>query len=119
MRKDLERVPVVDEAVIQRLRALRDQVARPGEDVLGELLALFVNDTAVRLQTIRAALASGDAEGRRLAAHALKGSAGNVGARRVAELAAHVEKNPATPADIDALEEEVAAAVQVLEERMR
>lgn len=118
MTVDLTQIPVVDDVVIGRLRTLRDQVARPGEDVLGELLSLFVNDTRVRIAAIRTAIADQNGETRRQAAHALKGSAGNVGARRVAELAAYVEKNAATPADVDRLEEEVVVAVAALEKRL-
>jgi HPt (histidine-containing phosphotransfer) domain-containing protein len=114
MSDDDSGTPVIDDVVIARLFQLRDQVARPGEDVLGELLDLFVQDTRVRLATIRSALASGDAEARRLAAHALKGSAGNVGASRVARLAASVEKGGATAAQVDDLENEATRAIEAL-----
>lgn len=115
---DLQQVPVVDDVVIERLRALRDQVARPGEDVLGELLALFVNDTRVRIRAIRTALAEDNGEARRQAAHALKGSAGNVGARRVAEVAAFLEKGAPVAADVDLLEGEVESAIAALRLRL-
>src|SRR4051812_18827090 len=102
---DVFEAPVVDDVVVARLRLLRDQVARPGEDVLGELLGLFERDAKVRMDAIIAAVsaehvatelarpldATRAMEARRQAAHALKGSAGNVGAARVAALAAHVE----------------------------
>ncbi len=110
--------PVVDDVVVARLLTLRDQVARPGEDVLGELLTLFERDSVVRIAAIRAALAAGDVEERRNAAHALKGSAGNVGARRVAALAARIEGNVAADADADRLESEVAAALVALKARL-
>ena len=116
---DLDHVPVVDDVVVERLRALRDQVAQPGEDVLGELLSLFTRDTQTRVVALRAAVPEGRTDDRRSAAHALKGSAANIGAPRVAALAAHVEKNDVTGADIDRLEREVAEAVGVLGARLR
>ena len=112
---DFRTVDVVDEAVVGRLLTLRDQVARPGEDVLGDLLSLFERDTRLRI----AALRTGDVEERRSAAHALKGSAGNVGAQRVAALAAFLEKNAAGPAIFDELEAEVAVALVALRGRLR
>src|SRR5205823_10755726 len=83
-------VDVVDDVVVRRLLTLRDQVAKPGEDVLGELLQLFERDSRVRLLALKDALAARDSGARKSAAHALKGSAGNVGARRVAAIAAHI-----------------------------
>src|SRR5262249_915544 len=91
---DFSSVPVVDDVVVARLLALRDQVAKPGEDVLGELLTLFERDPATRIDALKAAIAAGDLEAKKNAAHALKGAAGNIGAQRVAAWAAHVEKAP-------------------------
>ena len=111
-------IPVVDDVVVARLRLLRDQVARPGEDVLGELLALFERDALLRLHAIAEAIRAGSSEGRRQAAHALKGSAGNVGAARVAALAAHVENNPCLADVVARLEQEIAVAVAALRLRL-
>src|ERR1051325_828999 len=89
---DFSTVPVVDDVVVSRLLALRDQVAKPGEDVLGELLVLFERDSVTRLEALHQALAARDADAKKNAAHALKGAASNIGAARVAAWAAHVEK---------------------------
>ncbi|HEY4222877.1 MAG TPA: Hpt domain-containing protein [Myxococcota bacterium] len=119
MSLDFAHVPIVDDVVIKRLFALRDQVARPGEDVLGELLVLFDRDSKARVSTLRDSAIAAE---RKNAAHALKGAAGNVGAARVAAMAAHVEKNPAVGACdsalIDALEAEIKAAIVALAARM-
>jgi HPt (histidine-containing phosphotransfer) domain-containing protein len=106
--------PIVDDVVVQRLLALRDAVAKPGEDVLGDLLRLFERDSQTRLATLRAAVANADGEGRKNAAHALKGSAGNVGAKRVAVIAAHVEKHDVDASTIERLACEVEAAFAAL-----
>jgi HPt (histidine-containing phosphotransfer) domain-containing protein len=120
-------LPIVDEIAVKRLRQLRDQVAKPGEDVLGELLGLFERDARVRVDAIRAAVALGTgalgtgaaaAEARRQAAHALKGAAGNIGAARVAATAGHVEKNEIDEAVVDLLRDEVEAALQALRSRL-
>lgn len=114
-------VPIVDEIAVNRLRQLRDQVARPGEDVLGELLGLFERDARARVAALRATLVEGGAaapEARRQAAHALKGAAGNIGAARVAATAAHVEKNDVAADVIDLLNQEVEAALVALRARL-
>jgi HPt (histidine-containing phosphotransfer) domain-containing protein len=111
-------VSIVDDVVIQRLLALRDAVAKPGEDVLGDLLRLFARDSDTRLAMLRAALAAKDEEGRKNAAHALKGAAGNVGAKRVAAIAAHVEKHAVDEALLTLLAAEVDAALAALGARL-
>lgn len=115
-------VPVVDEIAVKRLLQLRDQVARPGEDVLGELLNLFERDAIVRIAALRSALgdvdAAASAEARRQAAHALKGAAGNIGAARVALTAARIERNEVDLAVVDLLQREVATALQALRTRL-
>lgn len=102
---------------MRRLRQLRDQVARPGEDVLGELLGLFARDARLRVEALRASLAMGGPEGaeaRRQAAHALKGASANIGAARVAATAAHMEKNEIDAAVVELLHQEVEAALPAL-----
>lgn len=119
MTLDLDEVPALDEDIVTRLRTLRDQVSLSGEDVLGDLLALFQRDGALRADAIREALVTQDPEARRKAAHSLKGSAGNMGARRVALLAQHAERVDATLADVDRLECELQRAVALLSQRLR
>lgn len=58
------------------------QLSPPGgPDLLDEVLHLFASDAPVRLAAVTSALDAGDAEGAGRAAHALKGAAGNIGAR--------------------------------------
>ncbi len=80
---------VLDPAVIAGLRELR-QPNQP--DPLTELGALFFKDANSRLQKMQAALAAKDVPGLTYAAHTLKGSASNLGARRLAALCANLEK---------------------------
>lgn len=73
-------VPVLDPAVVSGLR----QLTPPGEpDVLAEVLNLFLVEVPPRLDRLRNAWASGNIEEVRRVAHSLKGSAGNIGARRL------------------------------------
>jgi CheY-like chemotaxis protein len=71
------------------LAYLRDAVG--DEDLVREVVELFCEDAVIRVADLEGALASGDAEVLRRAAHALKGSAANVGASEVSRLAHRVE----------------------------
>lgn len=79
----------LDRAQIQDLIAL-DQEGAPG--VLAELVDLFVADSAQRLAVLRDAAAHGDADRLEAEAHRLRGSALMVGARRVADVCADLER---------------------------
>ena len=79
---------VLDRTVIDMLR----QLTPPGEpDVLVEVLTLFLNEFPSRLDKLRNAQASGDIQEVQRAAHSMKGSAGNIGARALFDACRHVE----------------------------
>ncbi|HET7478895.1 MAG TPA: response regulator, partial [Rubrobacteraceae bacterium] len=81
--------PPLDDAVLSALRELQEE----GEpDIIAELAGLFVEDTVERLGTLREAIEAGDAAGVERAAHALKGSSGNMGARGLSERSARLEE---------------------------
>ena len=76
----MEQRPALDPAVLDTLRKLTP----PGEpDVLTEVLKLFLDEVPLRVERLRNAWAAGNIEEVRRAAHSLKGSAGNIGARRL------------------------------------
>ena len=80
--------PAVDPAVFESLRALREA----GEpDPAAELIDLFLADTPSRLNAMGAAVRDSSASGLRVSAHSLKGTASNLGARRLAALCALLE----------------------------
>jgi HPt (histidine-containing phosphotransfer) domain-containing protein len=56
-----------------------------------EVIAVFQSDTEKRIQRIRTALAAADAPQVRAEAHAIKGSAGQVGAMHVSGLCRQIE----------------------------
>ena len=84
---------VLDQTVIAGLKELRE----PGQpDPLAELIELFLRDTRPRLRKMEAALAGKDVLALVAAAHSLKGSASNLGARRLASLCANLEREAKT-----------------------
>ena len=81
--------PVLDSTVIDALRALTP----PGEpDVLVEVLNLFLVEMPPRMLRLRNAWAAGDIQEAQRTAHSLKGSAGNIGARRLFEVCSQLEE---------------------------
>ena len=80
---------VLDRTVINGLKELRE----PGQpDPLRELVELFFRDAEPRLKQMEAAATAGDMPKVAAAAHTLKGSASNLGARRLSALCAALEK---------------------------
>ncbi|HVB81448.1 MAG TPA: Hpt domain-containing protein [Candidatus Binataceae bacterium] len=75
----------VDREVIQNLR---DE----GENLLSELVEMFIVEVPGQLATLEAALAKDDAGATRLTAHTLKGTGGNFGAARMLALATALEE---------------------------
>jgi two-component system, sensor histidine kinase and response regulator len=60
-------------------------------DILAQLIELFGQDSPRLMGEVRSAIARGDAKALRLAAHALRGSAGYFGATAACESAARLE----------------------------
>jgi HPt (histidine-containing phosphotransfer) domain-containing protein len=90
---------LVDE---DRMRVFRDDYP----EIVEQLVDLFVDSTPPLLADLRRAAEDGDAEAVRRSAHKLKGSCQNIGAARLAGLAAAIEKGEsAPPFDADGLEE--------------
>jgi two-component system, sensor histidine kinase and response regulator len=79
----------LDRTIINGLMELRE----PGQpDPLHELIELFLKDAQPRLQEMEAAASAGDLPKLAAATHTLKGSASNLGARRLAAFCATLEK---------------------------
>jgi two-component system, sensor histidine kinase and response regulator len=82
-------IPSLDHDVLDGLREMQG-VGEP--DLLAELVEIFREDASARLRSLREALERIDAESVKQTAHALKGSAANLGARRMAHIAARIEE---------------------------
>lgn len=88
MRQAIGNGEVLDARVLARLR----EYQLPGEpDFLAHLVSIFLDDLSLRLERIRNAQTQGDLETLRLAAHALKGASGELGAKRLQVLCAKLE----------------------------
>ncbi|HEY4442082.1 MAG TPA: Hpt domain-containing protein [Candidatus Elarobacter sp.] len=59
---------------------------------IAELLEMAMETGRKHQRALAEAIANGDAEGVRRAAHSIKGSSGNIGANRVMEVAAELEQ---------------------------
>lgn len=81
--------PVLDRAVLDSLREL----TAPGEpDVLTEVLQMFLQEVPARIARLRNAWTAGDIQEMYRAAHSLKGSAGNIGAQRLFDVAKQLDE---------------------------
>jgi two-component system, sensor histidine kinase and response regulator len=79
--------PPVDPAALQSLALAADD----GEDFLGELIRVFLQDLDTRLAAMKSGLQAGDASCVLQAAHALKGSGGHFGAKPLMSLCREIE----------------------------
>jgi two-component system, sensor histidine kinase and response regulator len=81
--------PPFDPGALDRIRALQ----RPGApDLVTKLIDLYLQSTPDWLGRLRDAVAAGDAEALRQAAHGLKSSSGNLGAQPLAALCKTLEE---------------------------
>ncbi len=110
--------PPLDPEVIETLRSLQGE----GEpDLVAELAGMFLDDATLRLEELRDAIGEADAGRVRGVAHSLKGSSGNMGATRVHEVCAELERAgesgdlAAAPRLLERLEGELALARPALE----
>jgi two-component system sensor histidine kinase/response regulator len=78
--------PDLDPTALARLRRVG------GEQLVQQLVALFLESTPQRLAVARTGEQQGNREAVIRAMHALKSSAGNVGALRLQDLASHLER---------------------------
>jgi PAS domain S-box-containing protein len=78
----------LDESVLESLRELQGE----GEpDILRELIALFLDDIPPQLAALREAIAGDDAHSVERIAHTLKGSSGNMGAKRMVAICSELQ----------------------------
>jgi histidine phosphotransfer protein HptB len=95
---------VINLTVLEALKKFQ-QTGEP--DFVTELIDLFLDDTAVQLESLRVAVSKNDVPEVRRLAHLVKGSSGNIGAAGLAELCQEMEKLDGTSATLLArLEEE-------------
>lgn len=108
----------LDRAALENLLELQLE----GEpDILGELVEAFLDDTPHRLTDLREAISRGDTQAVKDTAHTLKGSSGNMGAKRMAQVCEDLEETGRSgdlaraPEQLALLEDEFGRARAALE----
>lgn len=103
-------------------RAQADETTGGDEDLLREIVGIFVEDCPRMIDELGVAIRAGNQDAARRAAHTLKGSVSVLGAKALAAVAKEVE-SLARAGDLDAagaafarVEEEAARLAPVLEE---
>jgi CheY-like chemotaxis protein len=111
----------IDLLIVESLKELRS----PGEpDPFEELLALFCEDAPARIAQLEEAFKKQELGGIERAAHSLKGSSSNLGAKQLAALASqimeHARSGQLPPASlVEAIQPEFGKAKQMLESLAR
>jgi HPt (histidine-containing phosphotransfer) domain-containing protein len=76
--------------VVCNFERLRD-ISMGDDEFAGELVRIFLDDTAVQIERLRAAVESADCNEAAEAAHRMKGAGGNVGAEIFAAACGEIE----------------------------
>ena len=79
----------IDQSVLDVIRDMEDE---DDPDMLAEIIGLYLDKSAGLLQSLQSAIDNKDAESLRVAAHTLKSSSANVGARVLADLCRQLEE---------------------------
>lgn len=80
--------PPIDHAVLDSIRSLQ---LPDSNDLVGQIVTTYIDDSADLMLQLAEAVRASDCERVRAAAHSLKSSSGNVGARQVVDLARQLE----------------------------
>lgn len=92
-RPEVEKASSSPHVMVEVIESIRQEVQIEGEaDVVTELINLFFEDTPKQLLAIKEAINNSATEALGERAHALKGSCGNLGVVRLAEISATLEK---------------------------
>ncbi len=87
----------------ERMEMLRELCLDAGPDMLHEMLGSWETEASRYLTTAEKSMATGDTQALKVAAHALKGSCGNMGIVRLAELGRQLESQASAPTEAAAL----------------
>jgi HPt (histidine-containing phosphotransfer) domain-containing protein len=91
---DVKNSPTQEEALlIQEIKnTLADFIGEDEHEIFYDLIQTYQNDACKLVNSLREAIAQGDAKGLRRATHSLKSSSGNLGAHKLAQQAGELEK---------------------------
>ncbi len=87
----------------ERMEMLRELCLDAGQELLRDMLGSWESEAAKHLAKAQQAMSEADAQGLKTAAHALKGSCGNMGIVRLAELGRQLEHQIEIPAEATAI----------------
>jgi hypothetical protein len=97
---ELKSLPIIDEQTIATIRELGGVRA---DSILNKIIKLYLADSPQYLQQIEAAIAHGDADALRKAAHSLGSSSANLGALAFAQACKQIE-NKSRSQDLSGIE---------------
>ena len=106
------------------LAGLRELQEEGEPDILCELIELFLSDVPTQLVALKEGVETGDAHSVERIAHTLKGSCGNIGAKRMEAICAELEEMgrsedlAGAPGPISRLEEDFGRVRAVFEEEL-
>ena len=86
---DWAAIPTLDRQVLDELRQYSDDE----QDLVQDLITLFLQDSPAQLIALQSALRNADANEAEHRSHRLKGSAGSIGAIRLREICQHIEES--------------------------
>ncbi len=87
----------------ERMDMLRELCIDAGQDMLRDMLGSWENEALRHIANARKAMDAADRQALKVAAHALKGSCGNMGIVRLAELGRQLEHQAEVPAEASVL----------------
>jgi two-component system, sensor histidine kinase and response regulator len=86
----LQNEPAIDRSVLKGIAAL---VPDDGNSLVERLVITYLNESAIALKALQTAIEHGDADATALAAHGLKSSSFNVGARTLSAMLKEIESS--------------------------
>lgn len=81
-------LPLLDALTLEEIRALDDA---SGDELVREVVTAYLSSSPELIAKLREGMTSGDSREVKMAAHTLKSSSANVGAKRLSELCRTVE----------------------------
>lgn len=102
-------VPDIPSLDPERVAMLRELCLDAGDDVMQEIVGSWEAEATRHMEAAAKAMLAADIQKAKAAAHAIKGSCGNMGVARLAELGRQLELKVAVPTEANAILAEMQA----------
>lgn len=102
----------------ERMDMLRELCLDAGQDLLRDMLGSWESEAARHLANAQQAMTAANQPALKAAAHAIKGSCGNMGIVRLAELGRQLEHQVEVPAEAQAILDEMVAEFNAAREKL-